>query len=262
MYATDYFETAILNSMRGIALTAPGTMYLALFLTNPTETGTAGTEVTYGEYARIPVTFSTPAAVASNSNTISIQNETQLTFASADIDAGTVKFIALMDSLTGGNMWAYGELTDALQITAGVAPVFTVGSIVYTLSGNLTTAFKEKYLNVLRGYSVEGFNLYAALYNGDPESGGAELSGNNYARVLLDLTAPEEASSGQMRVENSVEAAFNRPTTDWGTWVYTALFNAESGGQPVWKLALTTAMTLTVGRMPNIAQGAIRLAVN
>ncbi len=262
MYATDYFEKAILNSMRGVALTAPGTMYLALFLTNPTETGTAGTEVTYGEYARVPIVFSTPASVASNSNTISIQNETQLTFTSADIDAGTVKFIALMDSPTGGNMWAYGELTDALQVTKGVAPVFTSGSIVYTLSGNLTTAFKEKYLNVFRGYSVEGFNLHAALYNGDPESGGAELSGSNYSRVLIDLTAPEEASSGQMRVENSAEAAFNRPTTDWGLWAHTALYNAESGGQPVWKFALTTALNLTTGRMPNIAKGAIRLAVN
>lgn len=262
MYATDYFEKAILNSMRGVTLTAPGTMFLALYLTNPTETGTAGTEVAYSEYARVPVSFSTPAAVTSNSNTISIQNDTALAFASADIDAGTVKYIGLMDSATGGNMWAYGELTDPLQVTKGVAPVFTAGSLIYTLGGNLTVAFKEKYLNVFRGYSVEGFNLFAALFNGDPESGGAELNGNNYSRVLINLTAPEEASSGQMRVENSAETSFNRPTTDWGNWVYTALFNAESGGQPVWKLALATSLNLTAGRMPNITKGAIRLAVN
>ena len=44
MYATDYFETLILNLARGVSATAPQTMYLALYLNDPSDTG-GGTEV-------------------------------------------------------------------------------------------------------------------------------------------------------------------------------------------------------------------------
>ena len=43
MYATNYFETGILNVMKGITLTAPSQLFIGLFISNPTETGTAGT---------------------------------------------------------------------------------------------------------------------------------------------------------------------------------------------------------------------------
>ena len=63
MNATNYFETAILNSMRGVALTAPAKIYLALFLTDPTDSGQAGVEIAYPEYVRQEITFSAPASV-------------------------------------------------------------------------------------------------------------------------------------------------------------------------------------------------------
>ena len=123
MYATNHFETAILNSMRGTTLTAPATIYLALFITDPTDTGQAGTEVNYEGYQRQPITFSAPAEVTGG---VGIQNDAQITFPKAVSDGGTVAYIGLMDSVTGGNMWAHGPLTDSLPLSAGTA-VLTVG---------------------------------------------------------------------------------------------------------------------------------------
>lgn len=259
MYATDHFETAILNSMRGTTLTAPTTMYLALFITDPTDSGQAGTEIAYEEYARQEVTFSTPADVTGG---VGIQNDTQITFPKASSDAGTVAYIGVMDSKVGGNMWAHGKLTDPLPINTGTAPVFSPGDLRFNFAGDMTKAFKTAYLNVFRGQNVDGFNLHVALYNGDPESGGNELAGANYARVVLTMSAPTPADSGQMRISNSEQASFNRPTTNWGTWNYTALYNAQSGGQAVWKQAKAPAWDLRIGRMPLIEQGALSVSVN
>ena len=259
MNATNYFETAILNSMRGVDLTAPATMYLALFLTDPTDSGQAGTEVVYTDYARQPITFSAPAVVTGG---IGMQNDRRITFPKSVDDAGTVAYIGIMDSITGGNMWAHGKLAEPLNVLAGTAPIFSPGDLQLSFAGDLTKAYKAKYLNVLRGQTVEGLNLFVSLYNGDPDNGGAELSGTNYARVALSMTAPTEAETGQMRIENSVQASFNRPSATWGTWTYTALYNAATGGQAVWRQAKAPVWEMKAGRMPIIEQGAIKLAIN
>lgn len=258
MFATNYFENLILNTSRGSALTAPATVYVALFLDNPGEAG-AGSEITYTGYKRMPVAFSEPAA---GNGGITIQNTEQITFAQAAENAGTVTHIGIMDSLTGGNMYCYAELTDVLEVRAQVAPLFTPGTINFTITGGISDVYKAKYLNVLRGKNVEGFTLHAALFNGDPENGGSELSGANYARMALEMSAPSEAESGQMRIQNSTEISFPNPSTSWGTWTHTAFYNAASGGEPVWKQANKQSWELKAGRTPVFDQGALRLAVN
>ena len=259
MNATNYFETAILNSMRGVALTAPAKIYLALFLTDPTDSGQAGVEIAYPEYVRQEITFSAPASVPGG---VGMQNDTQITFPKTSVDAGSAAYIGLMDSVTGGNMWAHGKLTDSLTVLSGTAPIFSPGDLQLTFTGDLTAAYKAKYLNVLRGQTVEGFQLFVSLFSGDPDNGGAELSGSNYARAALSMTAPAEAETGQMRIENSVQTAFNRPSSSWGNWTYTALYNSASGGQAVWRQAKSPAWELKTGRMPIIEQGALKLAIN
>ena len=42
MYATNYFENLMLNVARQQNITAPSTMYLALYQSNPSDTGTGG----------------------------------------------------------------------------------------------------------------------------------------------------------------------------------------------------------------------------
>ena len=71
MYACNYLENGFLNILRGTAFTAPARCWLALYLNDPGETGTAGTEVSYPGYARKDISFSAPASMNSGMAIIS-----------------------------------------------------------------------------------------------------------------------------------------------------------------------------------------------
>lgn len=258
MYATNYFEKAILELLRGTSITAPTTVYLALFLNSPTETGTAGTEIAYTGYARQPITFSAPASMNSG---IGIKNSADITFPTATTAAGTVTHVGVMDSLTAGNMLIYGELTDPLVVAANEAPVVVAGEAQWWLSGQMSNAYRTKVLNVLRGTSCSGFVPYLALYNGDPENGGSELNGTGYERVKLVFSAPAEQSSGQMLISNSEKAATSRAGDAWGTWTYTAIYDADSNGNPVF-CSERSSKEIRKGLMVIVEAGKLKLAVN
>ena len=77
MYACDYLENGILNALRGVTFAAPAKCYLALYLNDPGESGTAGTEVSYTGYKRMEIDFSAPA---DSNGGIGVQNLTDITF--------------------------------------------------------------------------------------------------------------------------------------------------------------------------------------
>lgn len=259
MYASNYLEAAVLNALRGQTYTAPSAVYVALYLSDPGESGTSGTEVDYAGYQRQVVTFSEPAAEASG---IGFKNLSQITFPTPSNDAGTIQWIAIMDSQIGGNQLCRAELTEPLSIGKDEPPVFLPGDISFYLTGNFAKAFKTKVLNTMRGISLTGFNPYFALYNGDPENGGSELSGDNYARVRLSFAAPSEQESGQLLIQTSQAASFNRPTTDWGNWSYSAVYDSASSGNPVALVKRVTAKEIKRGYMPTIAAGAVKIGLN
>lgn len=259
MYACDYLENGILNALRGVTFAAPAKCYLALYLNDPGESGAAGTEVSYTGYKRMEVDFSAPAD--SNGGT-GIQNLTDITFPTPGSAVGTIAYIGVLDSLTGGNMLARGELVEPLAIEADEPPVFLAGDVLFYLTGDLSKAWKTKVLNVFRAASIQGITPYFSLWNGSPESSGAELSGDNYQRVPLTFGAPAEQASGQIVARNSQAAAFPRPSTAWGTWDHSALYSAETSGEPIYIKALTSAVELKRGYMPTIAAGAVEVGIN
>ena len=259
MYACDYLENGVLNVLRGVTFTAPAKCYLALFLNDPGESGADGTEVSYAGYKRIEIDFSAPA---DTNGGIGIQNLTDITFPTPVAAAGTITHIGVLDSLTAGNMLARGELVEPLVIGAEEPPVFLAGDVLFYLTGNLSKAWKTKVLNLFRGQSIQGIAPYFSLWNGSPEAAGAELSGDNYARVALSFGAPAEQTSGQIIAKNSAAAAFNRPSTAWGTWTHSAIYSASSSGEPVYIKALVESVELKKGYMPTIAEGAIEVGIN
>lgn len=258
MYACNALETKFLNIMRGVTLTAPSALYIGLYLSNPGETG-EGVEITYTGYERQPITFSSPAA---ESGGLGVKNDTEISFAMAQADAGTVTHIGISDSKIGGEMLLYGKLTDDLIVSASEMPVILAGEIVYYLTGNLSNAYKTKFLNILRGQSITGCTPHLTLWSGNPESGGSELAGANYARVPVAFSAPAEAESGQMMSQNSAAVIFNRPTTPWGLWSYTAFYDAITGGEPVWVQEKLPAKEIKRGYMPKVDAGDIKVAIN
>lgn len=259
MYACDYLENGILNALRGVTFPAPAKCYLALFLNDPGESGAGGTEVSYTGYKRMAIDFSAPA---DSNGGIGVQNLTDITFPTPVSAAGTITHIGVLDSLSGGNMLARGELVEPIVIGAEEPPVFLAGDVLFYLTGNMSKAWKTKVLNLLRGNSIQGITPYFSLWNGSPEAAGSELSGDNYQRVPITFGAPSEQTSGQIIARNSQAAAFPRPSTAWGTWTYSALYSAETSGEPVYIKALTESVDLKRGYMPTIAEGAVEVGIN
>lgn len=258
MYATNYFETLILGSFRQQSTSAPATLYLALYFNDPGETGQAGTEVSYSGYARRPVTFSAPADMNGGTG---VQNAADITFATTPVGIGTVTHVGVLDSLTGGNMLLYGEFSEPIAIEANEAPVVVAGEAQWWITGNMTKVFRARVLNFLRGQALSGFASYIALYNGDPESGGAELVGDNYARAAVTFSAPEEQTGGQMRMVNSATAQTNRSSTNWGTWAYTVVMDAANAGQPTYAIS-RTPKEIRKGMRVVYQAGTLTLTVN
>ncbi len=258
MYATNYFETLILNTLRENSATPPASLYLGAFLSNPGESGTAGAEVTYAGYARQPIAFSTPAPMNEG---IGVQNIADATFPATPVNLGEVTHIAVLDSPTAGNMLLYGALTTSYEWKTGESLVVVTGEAQWWFHGDMAKAFKTKCLNWLRGTSLAGFTPYFAMLNGNPESGGVELSGGGYARVPLVFGAPQEQVGGQMEIKNSAAVATARATTDWGTFSYMAIFDSPTAGAPVFYQA-QTPRTVRKGLMVQIAGGDVRVAVN
>ena len=111
MAFTDYLENKVLDYVfSGGSFSQPGTKYLALYTVAPTDS-TAGTEVTGGGYARQTVTLTTSGSDTTNSAAVE--------YPTATAGYGTVVAVAVLDSLSGGNMLAYASLTASKTIATG-----------------------------------------------------------------------------------------------------------------------------------------------
>ena len=111
MAFTDYLENKVLDYVfSGGSFSQPGTKYLALYTVAPTDSS-AGTEVTGGGYARQTVTLTTSGSDTTNSAAVE--------YPTATAGYGTVVAVAVLDSLSGGNMLAYASLTANKTIATG-----------------------------------------------------------------------------------------------------------------------------------------------
>lgn len=65
---------------------------------------------------------------------------------------------------------------------------------------------------------------YIALFDGDPTSGGSELTGGGYARQAVTFGTP-----ANKKTSNTNKVTFPIATSDW-SWTYVAIYTASSGG--------------------------------
>lgn len=259
MYACDYLENGVLNTLRGITFPAPAKCYLALYINDPGESGASGVEVSYTGYKRMEVDFSAPA---DKNGGMGIQNLQEITFPTPDTAVGTITHVGVLDSLVGGNMLARGELVEQLVIGENEPPVFLAGDVLFYLNGNLSKTWKTRVLNVFHGQSIQGVSPHYSLWNGSPESSGAELSGDNYERPPIVFGAPEEQPSGQILMRNSQPVSFPRPSTAWGTLTHSAIYTAASAGEPIYIKALPEVINLRKGYMPTFPTGNLEVGIN
>ena len=124
---SNYLENALINvTLRATAYTAPATVYVSLWTSDPTDAG-SGTEVSGGSYARTAVTFGAPSNGAST-------NSADVTFPTATASWGTVGWIGINDALTTGNLLYHTALDTSKTIDSGDIFKISTGNLSVTLA--------------------------------------------------------------------------------------------------------------------------------
>jgi len=123
---SNYLENALINgTLRATSYTAPTTVYVGLYTTDPTDANT-GTEVSGGSYSRTSVTFGAPSdGVTTNSAAV--------TFPTATGTWGTVGWIGILDASTSGNLLYHTPLTTSKSIASGDIFTISIGNLSVTL---------------------------------------------------------------------------------------------------------------------------------
>ena len=132
--ASNFLENKVLDHvLTATTYTAPLTRYLALYknisgnaATN-LESGILTDEITGGSYQRKAVTFS--AAVNGTSST-----DVTVTFDTATANWGTVTHVAVIDSLSGGQVLFWGAVTTPKVIETGDTFQVTAGNLTVSLA--------------------------------------------------------------------------------------------------------------------------------
>lgn len=109
------------------SVTRPTAWYIGLFTSDPTDTGSAGTEVSTGTgYARTSVTFSVTGDTATNTAAVEFP-------AASGGNWGTITHIGVMTASSGGDMIVHSALTTAKAINDGDVFRIPTGDLDITL---------------------------------------------------------------------------------------------------------------------------------
>lgn len=262
MQATHHYEAMLSNVFRGVAAVGVNNLWLGLFITSPGNSGQDGIEISYSEYARQPISFIAPYA---EDNRINTRNATDILFPLPTTDVADVAHLGVFDSniLGSGNCFLYGPLTEPLPVRANVQPHVAAGETRWFILGDHSREWKTRAFNVLRGQTFSGFSPHVALFNGDPQDGGAELFGEAYARVLTGFNAPSVQTGGATMISNPETATFPRPLSEWGFWTHSAIMDSASGGVPMFiSQTHPDPLLLRRGYRPRLNPGAIAITID
>lgn len=125
---TNGGESIALRAVLAQTFTTPTTpLKLALFTSDPTETGAAGTEVSGGSYARQTITFTTESGGAAS-------NSAQIDFPAATASWGVITHIQIYDNAgTPVALW-YAPLSASVTINNTDIFRVNVGDITVSIN--------------------------------------------------------------------------------------------------------------------------------
>jgi hypothetical protein len=121
-----------------------------------------------------------------------------------------------------------------------------------------STIYQDDIVNVARGVAVSSWTPFLAIFLGDPQAGGVEVSGGGYARQAVTLGAPVNGVS-----TNSSLIQFPL-TTDagYGLIAYWALMTAAVAGSVKYVQAVSgTETQRTIGPNRRVTIQAGQLSV-
>lgn len=133
-HMSDYLEQKLRDHVfRGVAYTAPATLYIALLTAAPSDAG-GGTEVSGGAYARAAVTANTTNWTAASTTNGLTDNAGAITFAQATANWGTVTHVAIYDAASAGNLLFWFPLTASQAVNSGQTASFAAGALSVTFA--------------------------------------------------------------------------------------------------------------------------------
>lgn len=145
---TDYAENKIIDALlRGQALGAPATWYIALFTTTRAD-ASAGTEVSTSgtAYARQAVTASLAnwagtqsagSTTASSGTSGTTSNNNAITWSASTAAWGTIQSVGWMDAASDGNCWISIDANTPVTVGgAGFTLSFVAGALTFQIDNN------------------------------------------------------------------------------------------------------------------------------
>lgn len=235
---STYLENELYDHVfRNAAYTSPTTVYAALFGTTASianlEAGTLTGEISGNAYARTAITFGAPTnGLGSNSAAV--------TFPAASGGSwGTIRYMAIMDASTAGNVLMYTQLDADVTINDGNQFQFNTGDIDadFKPAGSEMSNFlsNELYDHVLRNAAYTSpTNVYLGMFTSTATTGELDAgtltnevaNSNAYARLALTATAPTDGA-GSNSGDHTFAAASGG---NWGTLRFVAVIDGNTHG--------------------------------
>jgi len=125
MSLSNYLEGKILDHIFSEASYTAPTWYVALFTSDPGETGASG-EVSGDSYARVALGETTRTDHQ-------VTNDAAVSFPQATGSWGTVTHFGLFDAASEGNFLWGGELITPKAVSSGDTAQFDIGEITFSL---------------------------------------------------------------------------------------------------------------------------------
>lgn len=235
---STYLENELYDHLfRNAAYTSPTTVYAALFGTTAStanlEAGTLTGEISGNGYTRIAITFGAPTnGLGSNSAAVTFP-------VNVTTNWGTIRYMAIMDASTAGNVLMYTQLDSDVVINIGNQFQFNIGDIDADFKpggSEIANALSNSmYDHVLRNTAhTSDTTVYLAMFTSTAIESEVEAStftnevanANAYARIALTVTAPSDGAGS-----NSGDHTFAAATPgNWGTLRWVAITNSATRG--------------------------------
>ncbi len=255
-FATFLEDELYDHLFRNAAYTSPTTVYAALFDTTAStanlEAGTLTGEVSGNAYARTSITFGAPTnGLGANSAAVTFP-------AASGGNWGTLRYMAIMDASTSGNVLMYTQMDSDVIINDGNQFQFNTGDIDVDFkpagSEIANVLSNELYDHVMRNTGhTSPTNVYLFLMDSTAVEGELEAStwtneiggSRGYTRIALTVTAPSNGAGS-----NSGDHTFDvAVTTNWGTvrWVGITSSNTLGAGVVLVYTQLDSDVVINIG---------------
>ena len=246
---TNYAEDALLNHViGGTALAQPSGSHVKLHTGDPGEDATA---LASSETSRISASFGTPSSGV-------VENDAQVSWPSLSLGADeTIAGLSVWDAATGGNPLFKGTVSGQL-FQNGDRLDIDIGDLDLSLSGAFCTDLADKLLAHLFGGAAyaQPAGIWVKLHTGAP---GSAAAANAAAETTRQQVGSWSTVSGGA-TDNAADLTWTAVAAT-ETITHISLWDAATGGNPMFQFGLTTSKQLTAGQDARFAAGDLDLSL-